>query len=77
MPCLRRSTGDGPATSPPPGALVMHPSTAMWSSSQSDDAVVGLAGDAGQRGEHAQLDPFVAAVRRIVVAEQVVSAIAS
>src|SRR3954452_24538901 len=27
-PCLRRSTGDGPAHSPPPGAFVMHPSTA-------------------------------------------------
>jgi hypothetical protein len=35
MPCLRRSTGDGPATSPPPGALVMQPSTAMSSSSSS------------------------------------------
>jgi hypothetical protein len=29
---------------------------------QSDDAVVGVAGDAGQRGEHAEGDPFVAAV---------------
>jgi hypothetical protein len=32
-PCLRRSTGLGPATCPPQGALVMHPSTASWSSS--------------------------------------------
>jgi len=29
---------------------------------QSNNAVVGVAGDAGQRGEHAQRDPFVAAV---------------
>jgi len=28
---------------------------------QADDAVVGLAGDAGQRGEHAQADPLVTA----------------
>ena len=31
LPCLPRSTGDGPATSPSPGALVMHPSTAICS----------------------------------------------
>ena len=28
---------------------------------QADDAVIGLAGDAGQRGEHAQRDPLVTA----------------
>jgi hypothetical protein len=30
-PCLPRSTGERPATSPPSGALVMAPSTAVWS----------------------------------------------
>lgn len=30
--CLPRSTGDRPAASPPHGALVMHPSTAKFSS---------------------------------------------
>jgi len=33
MPCLPRSTGLRPATSPPQGALVMHPSTARSSRS--------------------------------------------
>jgi hypothetical protein len=33
-PCLRRSTGLGPATRPPQGALVMQPSTARSSSSK-------------------------------------------
>ena len=33
-PCLRRSTGDGPALSPPQGTLVMHPSTDTPSSSR-------------------------------------------
>jgi hypothetical protein len=31
--CLRRSTGLGPATCPPQGALVMQPSTARWARS--------------------------------------------
>ena len=34
QPPLRRSTGDGPARSPPHGALVMHPSTAISPSSR-------------------------------------------
>ena len=33
-PCLRRSTGLGPATWPPQGALVVHPSTARCSNSR-------------------------------------------
>ena len=33
-PCLRRSTGLGPAVWPPQGALVVHPSTARCSSSR-------------------------------------------
>ena len=41
MPCLPRSTGLRPATSPPQGALVMHPSTARSSQVQPDHPVVG------------------------------------
>ena len=62
MPCLRRSTGDGPATSPPPGAFGDAPVDGDVVEQQPDDAVVGLAGDPGQLGEHPESDPLVAAV---------------
>jgi hypothetical protein len=62
-PSFLRSTGLGPAHSPPPGALVMHPSTAMSRKGhQARDAVIGLLGDRVQVREDPGLDPFVAAV---------------
>src|SRR5512144_3218671 len=39
VPCLPRSTGDFPATSPPQGALTMHPGgTGVWSFIEITDA---------------------------------------
>jgi hypothetical protein len=40
-PCLPRSTGLRPASWPPQGALVMHPSTARVSDREPEHAVVG------------------------------------
>jgi hypothetical protein len=45
----------------PAGGLGDAPVDGEVIKGQADDAVVGLAGDAGQRGEHAQRDPLVAA----------------
>ena len=60
MPCLPRSTGLRPAHSPPPGALVMHPSYGDFLQDQADDAVIGLQRDLLQLREDPGLDPFAA-----------------
>src|SRR5512135_1212820 len=62
MPCLPRSTGLRPAHSPPPGALVMQPSTMIFSRARPGDAVVSLQRDLLEPGEDPGLDPLVAAV---------------
>jgi hypothetical protein len=62
MPCLRRSTGDGPATSPPPGGLGDAAVHGDVVEQQADDAVVGVQGDLLELREDPEVDPLVAAV---------------
>jgi hypothetical protein len=66
-PCLRRSTGLGPATWPPQGALVVHPSMARcssskpnsWSSAASTSRRSWSATPAVAVAEHQDLDELV------------------
>jgi hypothetical protein len=62
MPCSRRSTGDGPATSPPTGGFgdaAVHGDVVEH---QPDDAVVGVEGDPFELREDPEPDPLVAAI---------------
>ena len=58
VPCLPRSTGEGPAAWPPQGALTMQPSNAQVLQPQADDLVIGIQGRLLQGGEHSRGDPL-------------------
>jgi len=58
VPCLPRSTGEGPAAWPPQGALTMQPSTHRSPLAQADDLVVGLQSSLPAGGEHPGGDPL-------------------
>jgi hypothetical protein len=60
-PCLRRSTGLGPATWPPPGASVIQPSMARCSGSKPCSRVIGRQGELVELLGQARGDPLVAA----------------
>src|SRR3954451_6990845 len=58
-PCLRRSTGGRAGALPAAGGVGDAPVDSDVVERLSDDAVVVVAGDAGQPGEQPEADPFV------------------